>query len=77
MSSSHISLCVALFVIWRSRPRDGPFFVSRKKVMQLSSIKSKTTYHKNIRDLQQLGLISYSPSYHPTHGSTIILRFDS
>jgi len=34
----------------------------------------RTTYHKCIHDLQDLGLIEYMPSYHPVLGSAVSLK---
>ena len=41
--------------------------------MRLSRIQSKSTYHKAISELVDMGYISYRPSYHPRKGSEITL----
>jgi hypothetical protein len=41
--------------------------------MQLSHIRSKTNYHRCIRDLIQGGYLVYEPSYHPKLGTTVTL----
>jgi hypothetical protein len=41
--------------------------------MKLSRIQSKSTYHKAISELVDLGYISYRPSFHPKEGSEITL----
>lgn len=73
MNASHVSMCAALWTLRISQEGTQFFSISRKKVMQLAAIRSSSTYHKNIRDLQQWGLISYAPSYHPVNGSTVSL----
>lgn len=73
MNASHISVYTALCLIGVTQERESGFFISRRKVMQLACIRSSGTYHKNIRDLQAWGLVTYSPSYHPALGSTVSL----
>lgn len=46
---------------------------SRKKIMELSHIKTTPTYHKYYRELQEFGYLKYKPSYHPDCRSTIDL----
>lgn len=73
LNASHVSMCAALWTIKASQHGQHAFSISRRKVMQLACIRSSGTYHKNIRDLQAWGLITYIPSYHPAHGSTVSL----
>jgi len=51
----------------------APIYISRKKVMELSHINNFVTYHKCIKELQQLGYIEYFPSYHPAIGSKVYI----
>lgn len=53
---------------------DEVVLISRKKVMQLAHIKNIVTYHKYIKELQNLGYIKYFPSYHPGIRSTVELN---
>lgn len=39
--------------------------------MERAKIKSKTTYHNHVRDLDAWGYLIYYPSYHPSRGSKI------
>jgi hypothetical protein len=39
--------------------------------MRLSRIRSKTNYHRCIRDLVTGGYLTYVPSYHPSKGSAV------
>lgn len=73
LRSVHIVLYAVLCQNWIINGCKNPFNISRSKIMQLTRIKSKTTYHKSMRDLEQGGYIQYSPSYHPLKGSTIVL----
>jgi hypothetical protein len=41
--------------------------------MERAKIKSKTTYHNHVRDLDAWGYLIYYPSYHPSRGSKIKL----
>lgn len=68
-------ICVysVLFQLWIGVGFENPVRISRSKVMRLSKVRSKTTYHKCIRVLCVLRLIDYYPSYHPD-GSLVFMR---
>jgi hypothetical protein len=69
----HISLYVALCHAWIMSRFQQCYNVSRRQLMKLSRIQSKSTYHKAISELVEMGYISYRPSYHPKEGSEIKL----
>lgn len=71
LTTIHISVCTALAVTWIENGFINPFNISRSRLMTAARIKSKTTYHKVIRDLALLDYLSYTPSYHPAKGSRI------
>ncbi|UKJ09186.1 hypothetical protein [Solitalea lacus] len=73
LGTFHISLYAALLEVWKQQQYDASFRVSRRKLMQLSSIKSIATYHKCLKELIALGFIDYQPSYHPKKASRISL----
>ena len=62
LTSSHISLYMALFQYWNFNRFQNPFPVYRDNMMKLSKIGSKNTYHKCIRELHELKYIYYHPS---------------
>ncbi len=62
LTSSHISLYMALFQYWNFNRFQNPFPVYRDNMMKLSKIGSKNTYHKCIKELHQLKYIYYHPS---------------
>lgn len=77
LSSSHISLYNALFLIWNQCGFDTDLSINRNDVMKLSKIGSANTYTKCLKDLDKEGLIKYNPSYNPLVGSKInMYRFD-
>ncbi|MBS1666775.1 MAG: hypothetical protein JST58_05300 [Bacteroidetes bacterium] len=59
ITASHVSLYLALFQYWNLNRFDNPFPIYREKIMQLSKIGSKNTYHKCIRELHQARYIFY------------------
>jgi hypothetical protein len=67
----HVSLLVALCTSWITSDFNMHYNISRKTLMKRSRIRSKATYHKTIRELQEFGLLKYLPSYHPRYGSTV------
>ena len=58
LTSSHVSLYMALFQCWNSNRFQNPFPINRETILQLSKIGSKTTYHKCIRELHQAKYIN-------------------
>lgn len=57
----HISLYMALFQVWNARHFPPSFIVARTRLMQKSKIGSKATFAKTMRELNELGYISYTP----------------
>ena len=52
--------------------------LNSKEVMALAKIRSRTTYHKLLRDLKSWGYLQYHPSTNPQRGSLIeVFRFDT
>jgi hypothetical protein len=77
LTSSHVSLYLALFQYWNFNRFQNPFPVYRDNMMQLSKIGSKNTYHKCLKELHANGYIMYHPSiskFHPVKIS--MLRLD-
>ena len=71
---THISLYIALFQSWNINRFKNPISISRDEMMKTSRIASKATYHKCIKELQNMGFIDYLPSYNPYSGSEVILH---
>jgi hypothetical protein len=71
LSSTHISLCAALFAAWQKNGYANPFGITRKQLMVYSKIASVATYHKCIRELDEHGYIRYQPSFSPKQGSLV------
>lgn len=67
----HLAIFHALIQLWANQGEVHPFPVSRKQIMRNAHIKSQTTYHKCIYDLERFKYIKYSPSYHPCKGSAV------
>lgn len=74
ITAHHISLFVSIYSIYESNSFASQFQVSRQKLMNLSKIQSKTTYHKCLNDLIDSGYILYQPSYHPHKGSKMAIN---
>lgn len=52
--------------------------VNSKQVMALAKIRSRTTYHKLLRELKMWGYLQYHPSNNPQSGSLVeMFRFDT
>jgi hypothetical protein len=74
INTGHLGLMMALLYFSESHDNSNPFPITRKKVMQLSHMKSLPTYYKYMRELVQYGHIQYLPSNHPTKGSLVYLN---
>ena len=74
LSSSHISVYVALFQLWNKNRFPKKISVFRNEVMMVSKIGSTKTYYKCLHALHQFGYINYRPSYNPLKGSVIVME---
>lgn len=61
LTSSHVSLYLALFQYWNFNRFNNPFPVYRENIMQISKIGSKNTYHKCMKHLHNIEYIIYHP----------------
>ncbi len=76
LTTSHISLYMALFQYWNFNRFQNPFTVYRNDIMRLSKIGSKNTYHKCMKELHQTRYIFHHPSatkYQPVKISMTML----
>ena len=74
ITTSHISLYMALFQTWNLNKNQNPVYISRKNIMRIAKINGQATYHKCIKELKEFGFIEYTPSYHPLLGSQVCLK---
>ncbi len=65
LTMAHLCIYNALLQCRNENDFSNPVKVTRKEIMRLSKVKSKTTYHKCIKDLQVFGYIDYKPSFKP------------
>jgi hypothetical protein len=63
ISTSHISLYMALFECWNQNDFRNPVSIRRQQIMESAKISGLATYHKCIKELHAYGYISYLPSY--------------
>jgi len=74
----HLALLMAILLLGYRQGQERCIRVSRRKIMSLSHIHTLPTYHKYLKELQDLGYIRYKPSYHPGYRSEIeLLGWDS
>lgn len=78
LSSTHVSIYNALFLIWNECDFDTELSINRNDVMKLSKVGSPNTYTNCLKELDKIKLIKYKPSYNPLVGSIIIMyRYDN
>lgn len=73
LSVRHLSILMAILSLGYMQGERQRIKVSRSKIMTLSHISILPTYHKYFKQLQELGYIKYSPSYHPGYRSEVEL----
>jgi hypothetical protein len=71
IKQGHITLYLAFFQLWNRKFFKETLTINRELIMERAKIKSKTTYHNHVRDLDAWGYLVYYPSYHPSTGSKI------
>lgn len=71
LSSSHISIYMALFHSWNKNRFPNKLFIYRNEIMQISKVGSTRTYYKCMHQLHGYGYIVYTPSKCPMKGSTV------
>lgn len=67
----HFALVTAILTLAATQKQSKIINVSRRKLMALSHIKTLPSYHKYLKELQEFGIIQYTPSYHPGYKSEI------
>lgn len=73
ITTTHISLYMALFELWNRNHFKNPVSVTRSGVMQVAKISGIATFHKCMKDLVSFGYIEYMPSYDPAVSSRVNL----
>lgn len=73
LNTSHVSMYLALFLIWNHNRFENPLSINRSEVMKISKIGARATYHKCITELHHWGYLKYKPSHNPLKGSLIYL----
>ena len=71
---SHISLYLSIINSCRAQNYQMPISVFSRDLMKGAKIAATGTYHKCMRDLQDLGFIQYFPSCNPVVGSLVNLK---
>ena len=71
IKQGHITLYLAFFQLWNRKFFKKTLTINRELIMERAKIKSKTTYHNHLRDLDAWGYLTYYPSYHPSRSSKI------
>ena len=71
IKQGHMTLYLAFFHLWNRKFFKETLTINRELIMERAKIKSKTTYHNHLRDLDAWGYLTYYPSYHPSRGSKI------
>lgn len=69
----HFALLTAILLLGARQRQSKVINVSRSRLMALSHIQTVPTYHKYFKELQEMGVIKYIPSYHPGYKSQVEL----
>jgi len=71
IKQGHITLYLSFFQKWNQEFFKQTLTINREQIMDRAKIKSKTTYHNYLRDLNDWGYLQYYPSFNPARGSKI------
>jgi len=71
ISTTHISLYMALFQLYNMNGFKNPINICRKRVMEVAKISGLATFHKCMKYLDEFGYIRYVPSYNPAINSQV------
>lgn len=78
ITSAHLAMYWTLFQLWNLSKFQDEISICRSEVMRLARIGSKTTYYKTLKDLEQMGYLTYIPSNNPLRASLVKIHiFDS
>lgn len=72
----HFALLSAILYLGYRQGQKRTINVSRSKIMALSHIHTLPTYHKYFKQLQEMGYVRYTPSYHPGYRSKVELLIE-
>lgn len=75
IKQGHITLYLAFFHKWNRSYFEKIITVNRELIMERARIRSKTTYHRYLKDLNDWDYLKYIPSYHPRIGSKIEMKY--
>lgn len=65
ITPSHISLYMALLERWNQNRFHNPVLFYRSEIMTMAKMNGIATYHKCMKDLNNLGYVAYYPSHNP------------
>jgi hypothetical protein len=71
IKQGHITLYLAFFQKWNREFFKKTLTITREFIMEKAIIKSKTTYHNYLKDLNDWGYLNYFPSFHLARGSKV------
>lgn len=71
ITTTHISLFLALFHQWSQSSFIYPMEIERDQIMKLSKISGTATYFRCIKGLHDFGYINYMPAGHRYIRSTV------
>ena len=74
ISTTHISLYMALLQQWNLNGGKNPIIITRGTIMKTAKINARYTYNKCMNNLQEFGYITYFPSSNQFKCSAVYLK---
>jgi hypothetical protein len=74
ISSTHISIYMALLQQWNITGGNNPVKIERNIIMKAAKINARRTYNKCINELQEFGYILYEPALNGSISSRVFLN---
>ena len=73
ISTTHISIYLALAFYARNQPPQAPIHVFSQQIIDICKLSSRSTYYRCIRDLAEFGYLHYTPVFSPHRPSVVRL----
>ncbi len=73
ISTTHISIYMALVHYGKDQPAAAPIYVYSQQIIDICKLSSRSTYYRCMHDLHAFGYLQYSPVFKRNKPSQVLL----
>lgn len=73
ISTTHISIYMALVFYARNQPEDSTIHVYSQQIIDICKLSSRSTYYRCMHDLHAFGYLQYTPVFKRNKPSQVLL----